>query len=205
MRRGSSRVGYLDTYVRADRTPNLQTGAIDITFHIQESDRFILESIKIEGNNKTKSVVILRELALAPGSTFDLLRMKTSETRLKNTQFFDEVRLTPENTNIPGRRNLKISLLEASTGRFSFGAGFSSLQKGMVFVELSQGNFDLFNWRSFFQGDGQKFRLRLSLGSQQSSFILYFEEPWLFEKQLALGFELFSVKTDFNNTPGPPR
>ena len=194
------RVGYLDTYVRADRTPNLQTGAIDITFHIQESDRFILESIKIEGNNKTKSVVILRELALAPGSTFDLVRMKTSETRLKNTQFFDEVRLTPESTNIPGRRNLKISLLEASTGRFSFGAGFSSLQKGTVFAELSQGNFDLFNWRSFFQGDGQKFRLRLSLGSRQSSFILYFEEPWLFEKQLAFGFELFSTKTDFNST-----
>ena len=194
------RVGYLDTYVRADRTPNLETGDIDITFHIQESDRFILESIKIEGNNKTKSIVILRELALSPGNTFDLVRMKTSETRLKNTQFFDEVYLTPENTNIPGRRNLKISLLEASTGSFSFGAGFSSLQKGMVFTELSQGNFDLFNWRSFFQGDGQKFRLRLSLGSRQSSFILYFEEPWLFEKQLAFGFELFSTKTDFNST-----
>lgn len=194
------RVGYLDTYVRAERTPNLETGAIDITFHIQESERFILESIRIDGNHKTKSIVILRELALAPGSTFDLVRMKTSETRLKNTQFFDEVILTPENTNIPLRRNLKISVREARTGNFSFGAGFSSLQKGMVFAEISQGNFDLFNWRSFFQGDGQKFRLRISLGSRQSSFILYFEEPWLFEKQLAFGFEMFSVKTDFNST-----
>ena len=58
------RVGYLDTIVRAQRKPNLETGNIDLNFNIRESERFYVEGINIQGNDKTKSVVLLRELAL---------------------------------------------------------------------------------------------------------------------------------------------
>ncbi len=192
-------VGYLDTFVRVDRKPNIETGGIDLAYHIREGDRVYLESINIEGNTKTKSVVILRELALAPGQIFNMVRMKNSKARLENTRFFEAVDLTPEATNIPGRRNLKITVREGRTGQFQFGAGFSSLENGSFFAELSQSNFDLFNWKSFFQGDGQKFRLRFQIGSRSNSFILAFEEPWLFEQRLAVGFELFRTETDFNS------
>jgi len=190
-------VGYLDTFVRADRRPNISSGAIDINYGINEGERVYVESIGIEGNTKTKNVVILRELALAPGQVFNLVRMKNSQARLENTRFFDNVNLSPEPTNLPGRRNLKVSVREGRTGQFQFGAGFSSLQSGVFFAELTQGNFDLFNWRSFFQGDGQKFRLRFSIGSQSNEFVLAFEEPWLFEQRLALGVEFFRTETDF--------
>jgi outer membrane protein insertion porin family len=53
---------------------------------------------------------------------------------------------------------------EGRTGNLTFGAGFSSLERAVIFAELTQSNFDLFNRRSFFQGDGQKFRLRMQLG-----------------------------------------
>lgn len=191
--------GYLDTFVRAERVPNVETGNIDINYSIEESERFEVESVQVEGNTKTKSVVILRELALRPGDVFNLVRMKNSEARLKNTRFFDEVALSPENTNIPGRRNLKVTVEEGRTGQFQIGAGFSSLEQGVLFFELQQGNFDLFNWRSFFQGDGQKFRLRLSLGSQSNEVVMAFEEPWFLERQLAVGFEAFRRETDFNS------
>ncbi|MGJ3243540.1 MAG: outer membrane protein assembly factor BamA [Opitutales bacterium] len=193
--------GYLDTRVQAERVPNLETRAIDLNFVVTESEKFFVESINIEGNTKTKSKVILRELALAPGDVFDTVRMKNSEARLKNTRFFEDqggVTLTPEQTDIPGRRNLKITVREGRTGNLTFGAGFSSLERAVVFAEVTQGNFDLFNWRSFFQGDGQKFRLRLQLGSRSNEAILAFEEPWLFEQRLAFGFELFRRETDFN-------
>ncbi len=193
-------VGYLDTRVMVDRSPNIATGRIDLNYRIREGDRIYLESILIEGNTKTKSVVILRELALAPGQVFNMVRMKNSKARLDNTRFFEAVDLTPEATNIPGRRNLKITVREGRTGQFQFGAGFSSLENGTFFAELSQSNFDLFNFRSFFQGDGQKFRLRFQIGSRSNSFLLAFEEPWLFEQRLALGFELFRSSTDFVST-----
>lgn len=193
------RDGYLDTRVRLNRRPNLATGDIDIEYRIEESEKYYVESVKFEGNTKTKSIVLLREMVLGPGDVFDTVRMKISKLRLENTRFFDEVNVTPETTNIPGRRNLKVAVKEARTGNLTFGAGFSSLERAVIFAELTQSNFDLFNRRSFFQGDGQKFRLRMQLGSQSSEVILAFEEPWLFEKELSFGFQVYRTSSDFNS------
>lgn len=191
--------GYLDTRVRMLRKPNVNTGHIDLEYEVMESEKFNVESIVIEGNTKTKSIVILRELVLGPGDVYDTVREKISKLRLENTRFFDDVQLSPQETNIPGRRNMRIAVREARTGNLTFGAGFSSLERATLFAELSQGNFDILNYRSFFQGDGQKFRLRLQLGSLSSEALLYFEEPWLFERQLAAGFTVYRSSSEFNS------
>jgi outer membrane protein insertion porin family len=195
-----TRGGYLDTRVAINRKPNISTGNIDIEYEVTESEKFTVESINIDGNTKTKSTAILREIALGPGDVFNTQIMKISKLTLDNTRFFDSVDLSPESTNLPGRRNLKIAVKEARTGNLQFGAGFSSLEQGTLFVELSQSNFDLFNRRSFFQGDGQKFRVRLQLGSQSSEVITSFEEPWLFQKRLTLGFTLSRTSSDYTSS-----
>jgi outer membrane protein insertion porin family len=191
------RRGYLDTSVIAVRKPNLDTRAIDLIFEVREGEKVLLDSVDVQGNTKTKTNVILRELALAPGDVFDLTRMESSRFRLLNTRFFEDVNLVDVPTDVPGRRNMRITVKESRTGNLTFGAGFSSLEKAILFAEVTQGNFDLFNWRSFFQGDGQKFRLRAQLGSRSNEFVLYFEEPWLFEQRLAGGFELYRKESEF--------
>ena len=192
--------GYLDTRASILRKPNTETGNIDLEYRVQESERFNVESIVIEGNSKTKSTVILRELVLGPGDVFSTVLMKLSQLRLENTRFFDSAEVTSQETNIPGRRNLRIAVKEGRTGNLTFGAGFSSLERATLFAEVSQSNFDLFNRRSFFQGDGQKFRLRLQIGSLSSEIVLSFEEPWLFQKQLALGFSIFRQSSEYNSS-----
>lgn len=192
--------GYLDAGVRAERVPNMQTRAIDLVFRVRESEKFYVESIKVEGNTITKTRVIIRELALRPGDVFDLKRMNTSENRLRNTRYFGDVRMNPESTNVPGRRDLSVTVSEGRTGNFTFGAGFGSVESAVVYFELTQGNFDLFNWRSGFRGDGQKFRFRASLGSTSNEVIIAFEEPWLFEQRLAFGVELFRRESDYNSS-----
>jgi outer membrane protein insertion porin family len=192
--------GYLNTYVRAERISNIENRTINLVFKVQESEKFYVESIKVEGNTKTKTRVILRELALRPADVFDLTRMQTSERRLQNTRFFEEVRLSPEATNVPGRKDLSVNVSEGHTGNLSFGMGFGSVESAQVFFETRQGNFDLFNPGSGFQGDGQKFRLRLSLGSRSSQALVTFEEPWLFEQRLAFGVELFRTESDYQST-----
>jgi outer membrane protein insertion porin family len=191
--------GYLDSRVRAERVPNMETRQIDIVFRVRESEKFYVESINVEGNTKSKSRVIIRELALSPGDIFDLRRMDVSERRLKNTSFFEDVRLNPESTNIPGRKDLGITVREGRTGSFTFGAGFGSVQSAVIYFEVSQGNFDLFNWRSGFQGDGQKFRFRASVGTTSNQVLIAFEEPWLFEQRLAFGVEIYRTESDFNS------
>jgi outer membrane protein insertion porin family len=194
------RAGYLDTQVRLVRKPNVATGNIDIEYHIEESDKFYVESVKVEGNTKTKSIVVIRELVLSPGDVFDMVRMKASKMRLENTALFEDVNLTPESTNIPGRRNLKISFKEARTGNVSFGAGYSSLERATFFAELSQSNFDLFNRHSFFQGAGQKFRVRFQVGSLSNEVLLAFDEPWLFQKELGLGFSIYRSSSSYTSS-----
>ena len=191
--------GYLDSGVRAERVPNMETRQIDVVFRVSESEKFYVESITVEGNTKSKARVIIRELALSPGDVFDRKRMEVSQRRLQNTSFFQDVRLNPEPTNVPGRKNLGITVREGRTGNFTFGAGFGSVESAVVYFEMSQGNFDLFNWRSGFQGDGQKFRFRASVGTSSNQVLIAFEEPWLFEQRLAFGVELYRTESDYNS------
>ena len=110
--------GYLDAYVRVTRTPNLNTNQIDLQFEITENNKFSVNSIKVRGNEKTKTVVLLRELALAPGETFDLTRMEIDEGRLLNTKLFEKVSVTDEpiDTTEPelrsSRRNMVVDVEE---------------------------------------------------------------------------------------------
>ena len=133
----------------SNRTQNLQTNQIDLKFEITENNKFSVNSVQVRGNEKTKTIAIIRELALAPGETFDLVRMETSESRLKNTRFFEKVDLDdePVNSTDPelqnSRRNLIVDVKEGRTGHVSFGVGFSTLEKAMMFAEFRQGNFDI--------------------------------------------------------------
>ena len=191
--------GYIETRVFAEKKANLENRLIDVFFNVKESSKYYLESISIEGNTKTQQKVIIRELALRPGEVFDYKRMKSSEKRLKNTGFFNEVRLTPESSNIPSRKNLNILVSESTTGSLSFGAGFGSVRSTQLFFELKQANFDLNDWESGFQGAGQKFRARLSLGEKSSQALIGFEEPWLFEQRIALGTNLYKTESEYNS------
>ena len=183
-------MGYINSSVQVVRKPNLATGAIDVKFQIEEGQRHTVRSIEIQGNTKTRSTVIARELALGPGEVFDLARTRVSEARLRNTQFFEEVRVTPIPTPIPGQSDLRVTVKEGPTGQVSFGAGYSTVEGLVGFVEYAESNFDISNSEGWFRGDGQKFRVRLSVGSLTNSFEHSFEEPALWERDLAVGYSI---------------
>jgi len=151
---------------------------------------------------------LIRELALSPGETFDLKRMETDEYRLKNTKLFEKVSLSDEpiTSEDPelrsSRRNLVVDVEEGRTGHVGFGIGFSTLEKAMMFAEFRQGNFDIMKWRApnRLQGDSQKFRLRLKLGSKSNEARLALEEPWFLNRRVAAGFEVFREKSDYQSS-----
>ena len=190
-------LGYLEADVDVQRVANVEEGTVDLQFSIEENGKFYVESILLEGNTKTKSNVILRELALAPGDLFDSVRMQASEARLKQTLFFEEVSVAPEAVAVPNRRNLRLTVKEKSTGQIQFGVGFSTVERAVAFVELTQSNFDLFNRSTAFQGGGQKFRTRLSVGNKSNLILMSLEEPALFDKQLAVGVDLLRADAKY--------
>src|ERR1019366_2665394 len=167
---------------------------------VEESEKFNVESVQIEGNTKTKSVVIIRELILGPGDVFDTVRMKISKNRLENTWFFDDVDINPQDTNIPGRRDMRVTVKEGRTGTFTFGAGYSTLERATIFAQIQQTNFDIFNRRSFYQGDGEKFSIKVSIGQLSNEAAISFEERYLCEKVLAFGFSIFREQSTYVST-----
>ena len=104
---------------------------------------------------------------------------------------------------------------EKRTGSLNFGAGFSTIDKLVGFVEMSQGNFDILNWPNF-TGAGQKFRVRIQYGSSRKDVTLSLTEPYFLDRRLSLGGEIFyreadylsniytSAITDFPSKPGRP-
>ena len=188
--------GYLDTSARPIRAPNVETGRIDMTYSIHEGELTYIEKVEIRGNTKTKDKVIRRELAVNPGEIYDTVRVDRSVERLKNLGYFSKVEATPEPTDVPNRKDLVLNLEEQRTGSVTFGAGFSSIDSLLGFVEITQGNFDLFNWPSF-TGGGEKLRLRLQVGFKRQDEVLSFVEPWFLDQKLSLGFDAFHHNSNF--------
>ncbi|MEN9574667.1 MAG: hypothetical protein RL514_2522 [Verrucomicrobiota bacterium] len=191
--------GYIDARINAVRTPNTESGNMDVTYQVDEKDKSFVEKIEIKGNVKTKDKVLRRELAISPGETFDMVRVKLSKARLENLNYFEKVDAQPEPTDVPNRKNLVVNVEEKNTGNMSVGAGFSSVESVVGFVEVSQGNFDLFN-PPWFTGGGQKMRLKASYGSRRQDYLLSFTEPWFLDRKLSFGVDLYHRNTSFQSS-----
>ena len=196
--------GYIDVVrgpaLRAAYIPNVETGTMDLEFQIKEGQKSNVEKIDIRGNNKTKDKVIRRELAISPGETFDMVRVKISKQRLEGLQYFDKVDMRPEATDPPiaGRKDLIVNVEEKNTGNFMLGAGFSSVDALVGYAEISQGNFDLFHPPTF-TGAGQKLRLFVQLGTERQDYELSFVEPWFLNRKLSFGVDLYRHQWDFES------
>lgn len=188
--------GYLDpeqggtTRITQTRTPNPTTGTIDIAYNIDEGEKCYIERIIIKGNTKTKDRVLRRELAVYPGEVYDMVRVKISKSRLDQLGYFSKVDTQAQDTDVPNRKDLVIGVEEKSTGNFTIGAGFDTVESIVGFIQVKQGDFDLFNPPTF-TGAGQKFQITASIGSQVEDYEVTFTEPWFLGKRLAFTVNLF--------------
>jgi len=187
--------GYVDIDIQPQGTP-AGPGLIDLTYTISEGTRSFVERVNITGNIRTKDKVIRREIATLPGDVFDTVRVEISKKRLENLGYFEKVDTFPEDTSIPGRKDLLVQVQEKRTGSINFGAGFSTIESLTGFVELTQGNFDLLNYPSF-TGGGQKFRARAQFGTQQQSYLLSLTEPYFLDQRLSVGGDIFYREASF--------
>ncbi|HEV8543630.1 MAG TPA: outer membrane protein assembly factor BamA, partial [Verrucomicrobiae bacterium] len=190
--------GYVDTWVRPVKIPNTERGTIDIIYEIRDEDKgkAFIERIDIRGNTKTKDKVIRRELAVSPGETFDLVRVKISKGRLEQMNYFDKVDTDKEDTDVPNHKNLVIDVEEGTTGHVELGAGFSSIDSLFGFVGYREANFDLFN-PPYFRGGGQKLRVGTTIGLLRKDYQISFTEPWFLNKKLAFGVDLYYSELNY--------
>jgi len=187
--------GYVDLQVTPQGVPAGQS-AIDVKYTIEEGNPSFVQRINIVGNTRTKDKVIRREVLIAPGDIFNSVRVETTKKRLDNLGYFSKVETYPEDTGVTGRRDLIIQVEEKRTGSLNFGAGFSTVDNLVGFIEMTQGNFDLLNWPNF-TGAGQKFRARIQYGTRRKDIILSLTEPFFLDRRLSLGGQVFYSEADY--------
>jgi len=181
--------GYIRTRVRPVYDANAETGMVDIRYEVVEGSIGYINKVNILGNERTKDKVIRRELVIYPGDKYNRSRVQTSENRLRNLNYFEIVTSNPEPTGEGDKYDLNVQVKEKPTGQFSAGVGFSSIDSLVGYVELSQGNFDWKTWPPI--GAGQKFKIRLQLGSERNDIDISFVEPWFLDRKLSFGVDLF--------------
>lgn len=191
--------GYIDVAVIPTPTPG-GPAVVNVNLRIEEGLQYYVDKVNIAGNTRTKDKVIRRELALAPGDLFNTVRMDASKQRLENLRYFSKTEIRPAEPliSVPGRRDLNVDVAETQTGSFNFGAGFSSIDNLLGFVELTQGNFDLFGWPRL-TGGGQKFRARAQYGTSRKDFIISLTEPYFLDQKLSLGTEAYYRDANFTS------
>jgi outer membrane protein insertion porin family len=182
--------GYIETRVRTVLDTDTAAGGVGVRFSVREGTLTRIRNIRIRGNTRTRDKVIRRELLVDPGETFDAVRLRRSERRVMNLGFFERVNTYNESTPVPDEKDVVFEVAEKRTGQFMVGAGFSSVDEFLGFMEIAQGNFDIANWPTF-TGGGQKLKINAEFGSKRNDYGLSFVEPWFLNRKLSLGMDLY--------------
>lgn len=182
--------GYIYATVKPESLLNPSTGNIDVSYSIVENELTYVERIEIKGNIRTKDKVIRREIRLRPGEVFNGKKLQRSKERLYNLGYFEDISFDTQKGSAPNKANLVVDVKETKTGEFSFGGGFSTVDKLVGFVQVTQRNFDILNFPTF-TGGGQQLVLRAELGTTKRDYQLSFTEPWIFGYPYLFGFDLY--------------
>ena len=192
------RRGYTRTEVTPVLSPDAQKSIVNVKFAVTEGRLTTIRNIRIRGNTRTRDKVIRRELRVSPGEAFNTVKVRTSERVVRNLGYFSDVRSYPVDTGVPGEDDLVFEVEEQPTGQFLLGVGFSSVDKASGWIELSQGNFDLWGW-PYFTGGGQKLKLSAMLGDKRRQYAIRFKEPWFMDRPLSLGVELYHKEREYDD------
>ncbi len=187
--------GYIFAKVIPLPSVDSKSGKIDLAFEVKEGETAYVRKIVIEGNTRTKDKVIRRELRIYPGDKFDGEKLRRSMQRLRNLGYFEDISYDIRDTDRPDYKDLIVKVKEAQTGEFSFGAGYSTVDKFVGFVRVSQNNFDITRWPTF-TGGGQKLSVMYERGSDIEDYWLSFTEPWMFDRPISGGFDLYRRSHD---------
>ncbi len=180
-------------YAFADVQPNIKRNAEDrtmaITFQVAQAPRVYVERIDINGNTITRDKVIRREFRLAEGDPFNSIRVKRSRDRIQSLGYFQEnLEIEQQPGSSPDRVVLVTNVEEKPTGELNVSAGFSSLERFLVNLSITQRNF---------MGKGQLLRAAVNYSSYSKSAELSFTEPYLFDRNIAVGGDIF--RRDYRN------
>src|SRR5581483_11704782 len=113
-----------------------------INFFVNPGKRVYVRRITFKGNHSTQDEVMRREMRQLEGAWYSQAAIDRSKIRLQRLGYFKKVDITTP--RVPGtddQIDVKVKVEETNSGSFTFGVGYSQLDKLILSVAVSENNF----------------------------------------------------------------
>jgi outer membrane protein insertion porin family len=171
-----------DITPRTDQVP--AAAKVNIILDIVEGPVVYVERINISGNLRSEDKILRREVPMVEGDLFTLQKLQRARQRIINLGYFDMVNVTTTPGSDKTKIIVNVEVTEKPTGIFSIGGGYSSADSFVGTIDLTQRNF---------LGKGYEASIRIRAGALTQQGIISFTDPWLFDRPLSAGFDLYST------------
>lgn len=161
---------------------------VDINYVIQKKNKIYVRRVLVEGNDKTRDNIILREMRLTDSEEFEGKKLRRSTERLNKLGYFEvaEAELVP--TEQEDEVDLKVKVKERPTGALMAGVGYSTFSQFGVSATIMERNL----W-----GKGYHLALQASFSGRRDAYTLTFGNPRVNDSPLSFSAEAYHWRDDY--------
>jgi outer membrane protein insertion porin family len=194
LKKAYGQLGYINFGAIPKLSYDEQKKTVSMDIDIDEGKPFYVSRIEFEGNTITRDRVIRRELLLEEGQVYNSQLWEYSLLRLNQLEYFDPLRVDQDSTaqQNPEEGTVTLLLKVKEKGKNSIGlnGGVSGLSGAFLGVNYQTNNF---------LGLGETLSLQGNLGNVSRQFLFGFSQPYVRNRPLNVGFQIFNNKQDFNS------
>ena len=172
--------------IKSTVSENILSNTINLTFKIEETEKYLVERINILGNNITRENVIRNQLYIDEGDPYNEILKNKSINEIKSLNFFKNVNSEVIDGNDVNSKIINISVEEKATGEISAGAGFGTTGELLEFA-VRENNY---------LGKGLSIDTRLSLSTERISGKFSINNPNFNNSDKEVNFGLQALQND---------
>jgi outer membrane protein insertion porin family len=195
LRKAYGELGYINFTSIPDTRFDDEKKQIFLDIDVDEGKQFFVRRIEFQGNTTTRDKVIRREIALEEGSQYNSRLWELSLLRLNQLGYFDQ--LKPDDPNVTvkqldeknGLVDLTLKVHEKGKNSIGLNGGVSGLEGAFVGINYATNNF---------LGLGETLQVQASVGNLAKSIRFGFTQPYMFDRPLQFGFNVYYTKTKYD-------
>ncbi|HTV81098.1 MAG TPA: outer membrane protein assembly factor BamA [Acidobacteriaceae bacterium] len=193
LRKAYGQLGYINFTAVPNPTFDEQQHTVKWEIDIDEGKQFTVSRIEFQGNTVTRDFVIRRELLLQEGQVYNSHLWELSLLRLNQLDYFQPLKVDQDSETHQNTENGTVDLLlkvqEKGKNAIALNGGLSGYSGAFLGLNYSTNNF---------LGLGETLSVQANAGSLAKNLGFSFDEPYIRNRPLNLGFQVFDQKQDYN-------
>jgi outer membrane protein insertion porin family len=193
LRKAYGEQGYINFVGNPVPRPDDAKKLIYLDIDIDEGKPFYVSRIEFTGNTITRDKVIRRELLLEEGQLYNNRLWELSILRLNQLNYFETLKADQDSESRQnadeGTVDLLLKLKEKGKNSIGLNGGISGLSGTFLGLNYETNNF---------LGLGETLSVQANIGELSRNLSFGFTEPYLRNKPISLGAQVFVTKRDFN-------